>query len=92
MCHKLFDAKDSNKDGKINVEEFRSLMKDLGHEVHGEQIIVMFQAMDIHGSLDFDEFYTILEEETLRSPESEILRSAARHGHYGDKPKWLDMV
>ena len=57
--------KDSDKDGRINVEEFRSLMKLLGDEVRGETISVMFESLDIHGSLDFDEFFTILEVQFL---------------------------
>lgn len=61
MCRQLFEKHDKNQDGRIDVEEFRSLMKLLGDEVHGDTISMMFEAMDIHGSLDFEEFLTILE-------------------------------
>lgn len=90
LCKKLFDRKDKDKDGRINVEEFRSLMRILGDEVHGETISVMFEALDIHGSLDFDEFFTILEAESIRSHSAGFLRATQKHGHYGDRPKWLD--
>ena len=53
--------KDRNGDGRIDVEEFRSLMKSIGDEVRGDTVAVMFDSMDIHGSLDFDEFFAILE-------------------------------
>lgn len=92
LCKKLFDRKDKDKDGRINVEEFRSLMRILGDEVHGETISVMFEALDIHGSLDFDEFFTILEAESIRSHSAGFLRATQKHGHYGDRPKWLDNV
>ena len=53
--------KDANGDGRINVEEFRSLMKAIGDEVSGDTVATMFDSMDIHNSLDFDEFIAILE-------------------------------
>eukprot|EP00210_Caulerpa_lentillifera_P007605 g7263.t1 len=94
LCESLFLRMDKNHDGRIDVEEFRTLMKLIGDELNGETVSVIFDALDIHGSLDFDQLITIIEAEAIRSHSQTAgwLRLAQRHGHSSDIPKWIQNV
>lgn len=94
LCENLFARLDKNHDGRIDVEEFRTLMKTLGDELNGETVSVIFDAMDIHGSLDFDQLISIIEAEAIRSHSQTAgwLRLAQRHGHMSDTPKWIENI
>eukprot|EP00210_Caulerpa_lentillifera_P006440 g6152.t1 len=91
LCELLFDRMDKNHDGRIDVEEFRALMKLIGDELDGGTVSIIFDALDIQGSLDFDQLITVIEAEAIRSRSktADWLRLAQRHGHTSDTPKWI---
>lgn len=94
LCESLFNRLDKNHDGRLDVEEFRTLMKLIGDELSGQMVSIIFEALDLHGSLDFEQLITVIEAESIRSHSqtADWLRSAQRHGHTSDTPRWIQNV
>lgn len=57
----LFNKMDHNNDGKLDVEEFRDAMRTIGDELSGEMVGLIFESLDLHGFVTFEDFLTILE-------------------------------
>lgn len=57
----FFVRMDKDKDGRLNVDEFRTSMKLLGDELHGPTVTMILEALDVHGYLDLDQFLTVVE-------------------------------
>jgi len=56
--HKDFAYNDKNKDGRIDLVEFRALLSDLEAEISEAESRIGFQSVDMDhdGAIDFDEF------------------------------------
>lgn len=82
----LFHTMDQNKDGFLDISEFREVMKKLGDELSGQMVSKILGALDIHYNVDLDQFLTIVEAEADRShsPGSDFLRHVVRH----DENEW----
>eukprot|EP01023_Acetabularia_acetabulum_P002217 TRINITY_DN10856_c0_g1_i1.p1 TRINITY_DN10856_c0_g1~~TRINITY_DN10856_c0_g1_i1.p1 ORF type:complete len:247 (+),score=40.73 TRINITY_DN10856_c0_g1_i1:69-809(+) len=82
----LFDKVDSNKNGEIDVGEFRAAMQMLGERLSGETVATICEAMDVHGYLNFQQFKAIMEaiEITAHTETSKVLRSVCHE----DRPGW----
>lgn len=57
----LFHTMDQNKDGFLDISEFREVMKKLGDELSGQMVSTILGALDIHYNVDLDQFLTIVE-------------------------------
>lgn len=64
----FFKTMDKDGDGRLNIEEFRSIMKELGDELHGPMVETILQAVSSnYGFVEFDEFMAVVEAEEIRS-------------------------
>ncbi|CAD7704164.1 unnamed protein product [Ostreobium quekettii] len=76
----LFYKMDHNNDGLLDVSEFRESMKTLGDELDGDAVSTILNALDIHYTINLEQFLTIVEAENLRSHTSiaEYLRHMSK--------------
>ncbi|KAF9583679.1 hypothetical protein BGW38_008883 [Lunasporangiospora selenospora] len=57
-----FNKYDKDSDGRITLDEFEHLVKDLGGNAEPNQVSSILKNFDLNknGHLDFDEFFAIL--------------------------------
>lgn len=67
---KMFKSMDIHGTGTIDAGQFRDAMRSLGAELSGDATAIIFEAMDIHGFLNLDQFLAIVEAEEVRSHSS----------------------
>ncbi|RZB57341.1 Calmodulin-like protein 30 [Glycine soja] len=68
----VFDKFDTNKDGKITLEEYKAAMRTMGWGIEGTEADESFQVMDSDGDgfIDFKEFMDMFNvEETVKETE-----------------------
>eukprot|EP01026_Neomeris_dumetosa_P071076 TRINITY_DN714_c0_g1_i5.p2 TRINITY_DN714_c0_g1~~TRINITY_DN714_c0_g1_i5.p2 ORF type:complete len:245 (-),score=32.47 TRINITY_DN714_c0_g1_i5:384-1118(-) len=86
QLQELFDIVDTNKNGEIDIGQFRDAMDIIGDHLSGQAVATICQAMDVHGFLNFQQFQAIVEAEEIasHSATSRVLRSICN----SDKPAW----
>jgi hypothetical protein len=91
----VFNSHDFNKDGRMDVQEFRAAMRDMGDELSAKTVSTIFSAMDVHGWLTFNEFVQIVEAEEVRAHSrfAKGLRTLApKSKWWTEMPHDLDMM
>lgn len=63
----IFNEHDYNKDGKMDVAEFRAAMRSLGDELSAKTVSTIYNSMGSTGWLSFDEFVSVVEAEEIRA-------------------------
>lgn len=77
----VFNEHDANSDGRLDVQEFRAAMTSMGDDLSAKTVSTIFQAMDVHGWINFDQFVSIVEAEEVRAHSrfAKALRGMARN-------------
>lgn len=75
---KAFDKFDTDKSGRINRNELRSLYKSLGVDVNEEDLTELLREFDLDGNedIDFEEFFKIIEPQLSSELDVDELRQA----------------
>lgn len=80
----MFQKMDSQGHGVIDAGQFRAAMRDLGDDLNGEATAIIFDAMDIHGFINLEQFIAIVEAEEVRSHSTVATMLHRLHMH----PTW----
>ena len=89
----IFNHVDRNRDGKLNMAEFREAMEELGDPLSAPSVQLIAEAFDIHGSVEMQQFLEIVSAEEIRShtQDSKVLRrmaSVAKNSMEQHTPDW----